>query len=138
MKVRCIKDHADSNNSSVWLVSWVNQTNLEITVGKEYTVLALENNGGKIFVQILCDLNDDYPLPFPIELFQISDNKVSKYWDCNFKVIQDIDELKPSDGKVISFKLWRDMGSSFYEGLLNESKIELTIFEDFKNKMLSE
>lgn len=138
MKVRCICDKISNNNSSSAIVEWSNNTDLEITVGKTYTVFAITKFFDVIFYYILGDESDKYPLSFPHYLFMIVDNKISKYWDTSLSIIEKPELIKIENGEVISFKEWAFKKDMFYENLLEENLNEVSLFFSYRDKMLCE
>lgn len=138
MKIRCINEFISSENSSQTLIDWVNNSELEITLGKIYTVLAISKYMDIIFYYIISDLSDFYPLAFPSNLFQIEDNHISQYWQTSLRQIDSLNQINIENGEVISFKEWVLNGDKFYENLLEESKEEVKIFDYYKNKILNE
>jgi hypothetical protein len=72
MKVSCVSDNISSENSPSSIVGWANNTELEITVGETYTVLAITKLFDVIFYYILSDASDEYPLSFPHYLFKVT------------------------------------------------------------------
>jgi hypothetical protein len=138
MNVRCICDTISNNNSSPAIVKWSNNSDLEITVGKTYTVFAITKFFDVIFYYILGDESDKYPLSFPHYLFLIEDNKTSKYWNTNLNMIDKPDLIKIENGEVISFKEWTYKKDMFYENLLEENQNEVSLFISYRDKILSE
>lgn len=138
MKVRCICDKITSSNSPSAIVEWSNNTDLEISLGKTYTVFAITKFFDVIFYYILGDESDKYPLSFPYYLFIVEDNKSSKYWDTPLSIIEMPEHIKIENGDVISFKEWKLKKDLFYENLLEENPIEVHQFFNFRDKMLNE
>lgn len=138
MKVKCLIETIDPMIHNKKLVEWTKSSELEITQGKIYTVLAISKYSDIFFYYIIGDESDNYPLAFPVDLFEVIDNRVSKYWDVHIEKIDSIDELELQNNDVISFKEWTLNKDSFYENLLEEEKHEMSVFDIYKDKMLFE
>ncbi|NER12847.1 hypothetical protein GWK08_05305 [Leptobacterium flavescens] len=139
MQVRCLIDRIDPKVHDEWLFKWANSNKqLEITKGKTYVVMAISKYSNNYFYYLLGDESSDYPLAFPKVLFEIVNNKISKYWDCNLEFVNSISELDIKDQDVCSFIEWKNLKDLFYENLLEEDKQTVKVFESYKNKMLLE
>ena len=139
MKVKCIVDRVNSKIHAKWLVDWANTLEqLELTIGKTYVVLAIAKYSGKLYCYIMGDESDDYPLAFPIEFFEIYDDKISKYWDSNLSSIKSFDKVNIEDHEVYSFTQWKTQKDLFYENILEEDKQTISIFNEYKDKMIAE
>ena len=138
MQIECINESVSSENSSQTLIEWANNSELEITLGKIYTVLAISKYMDIIFYYVLSDLSDYYPLAFPSNLFKITDSHISRYWDIPIKEIESPDKINIKNGEIISFKEWALKGDKFYENLLDEKREEVTTFNIYKNKIMNE
>ena len=105
--------------------------NKRLTVGKKYVVYALEFSDVPFIYIIEDDIFDECPFPFPMELFEIIDNRISKYFHLGeSKVNSQIGERYVS---VLSFKEWVSI-DDFWDKLSNiDPELEL-IFR--KNKEL--
>jgi hypothetical protein len=138
MKIRCISDNISEGNSPFSIIKWSNNSELEITIDKVYTVIGITKLYGIIFYYILSDETNDYPLAFPYYLFKIEENKVSKYWETSLSIIEEPELIKIENGQVISFKEWTLKKDLFYENLLEGDQEEVRIFNIYRDKMLSE
>jgi hypothetical protein len=138
MKVSCISNNISSKNSPPSIVEWANNTELEITVGETYTVLAITKLFGVIFYYILSDASDEYPLSFPCYLFKIENSKISKYWHTSLDKVEDLESIKIGNGDVISFIEWSSNKDMFYENLLEGNQNEVRLFSEYKHKILHE
>ena len=139
MKVKCIINKANPKIHGKWLVEWVNTLEqLELTVGKIYTVLAIAKYRGKLYCYVMGDESDNYPLAFPIEFFVIYDNRVSKHWDSDLTSLRDFKEINLKDHEVCSFAQWKIQKDLFYEKILEEDKQTISIFNEYKDKMEAE
>ena len=139
MKVKCIFDRIDSKIHEKWLIDWVNTSEqLELTIGKVYLVLAIAKYSGKFYYYIMGDESSTYPLAFPIVFFEIYDDKVSSYWDCNLNSIKSFEDLDLEDHEVCSFTKWKMEKDLFYEKILDENKKALLILNEYRTKMSME
>ena len=138
MKIRCNSVNISKENSPLSMIKWSNNSELEITVDKIYTVLAITKLFDIIFYYILSDESNEYPLAFPYYLFEIEENEVSKYWETSLSIIEEPDLIKIENGQVISFKEWTLKKDLFYENLLEGNQEEVRIFNNYRDKMLIE
>jgi hypothetical protein len=139
MKVECKIDRVNPNTLESWVSNWANtKEQLELTVGKVYTVLAIAKYSNNFFVYILGDESNDYPLAFPIQFFKIKDLSVSKFWDCDVQNIDSIESLNINNQETLSFKEWKNLGDKFYEKVLEEDKQAISLFNSYRDKMLIE
>jgi hypothetical protein len=138
MKVKCLTETINPGVHNKKLVEWAKKSELEITLGKTYTVIAISKYLDFIFYYILGDETDNYPLAFPSECFEIIDSSVSKFWNIDLVKIETLNELNIEEGQIISFKEWVLKQDEFYENLLEEKKSEIEIFNNYRNKMLVE
>ncbi len=138
MTIRCTCNYVSNENSPSPIVKWANNTELEISVGEIYTVLAITKLFDEIFYYILSDESDEYPLAFPYHLFELEDNRISKYWDAFTGEIENPNSINIANGDVISFKEWSLKKDLFYENLLEGNSNEVGLFFRYRNKMLSE
>lgn len=138
MKIRCNSDNISEENSPISIIKWSNNSELEITIDKIYTVLAITKFFDITFYYILSDESNEYPLAFPYYLFEIEESKVSKYWETSLSIIEEPERIKIENGQVISFKEWTLKKDLFYENLLEGNQEAVRIFNDYRDKMLSE
>ncbi|WP_309609114.1 hypothetical protein [Flavobacterium sp.] len=138
MKVKCLIENIDPVIHNKKLVEWSNNSELEITQGKIYTVIAISKYSDILFYNIIGDESGNYPLAFPVDLFEIIDNRVSKYWNVLIEKIGDITELELQNNDVISFNEWTLKKDCFYENLLEQEKHEISVFKNYKDKMFFE
>jgi len=138
MKVKCVADKVSIKKNNKALVDWANNSELEITIGKTYIVIAISKYLNFIFYYILGDESDLYPLAFPAELFLITESKISKYWETDLTKIEFIEDINIKNGDVVSFKEWKFKGDIFYENLMEEVPEFTLIFNNYRDKILSE
>ena len=94
MKIKCIAETIKPQNHNEKIVEWVKKSELEITKGKVYVVLAISKYLDTLFYYILGDESENYPLAFPSELFEIISNRISEYWDTDLEQIIALEDIK--------------------------------------------
>lgn len=142
MKVKCkihdLKIIKDSKFEGFYNLTTFELRNIGLTYGKLYTVLAVTNIEGAIWVYVMSDDGHDFPIPFPYIFFEIEDGSISNQWDYRSEMIEKFEDFDLGIGKVISFKPWKDKGSIFYEHILEEDRQTMLIFNEYKDKMMIE
>ena len=138
MKVVCISDSISSENSPQAIIDWVNDSELEITIAKVYTVFAISKYFDILFYYILGDESSEYPLAYPCYLFEICDSSISKFWETSYTITKPIDAIDIKNGDVISFRQWSLKGERFYENLLEGKSDEVHVFKKYRDNMLIE
>lgn len=139
MKVEYKIDRVDPDTLESWISNWANtKEQLELTIGKIYTVLAIAKYSNNFFFYILGDESNDYPLAFPIQLFKVKDLSISKFWDCDLQNISSIEDLSIKNQEILSFKEWKNQGDKFYEKVLEEDKQAVSLFNSYLDKVLIE
>src|SRR5438132_13847459 len=84
MRVRC-RTNREADLSTPWAVG-VSDGTFRLTAGKEYVVYALEWSAEGVPGYVLCyDGYWQYPLHYPAELFDITDQRPSRYWVVGFQ-----------------------------------------------------
>lgn len=136
MEILCTSDSISFENSPQSIIKWANNSELEITVGKIYTVFAISKYFDILFYYILSDESSEYPLAYPYYLFDICNSNVTKFWDTSYTKIQSIDAIDIKNGDVISFKEWSLKGEGFYENLLEGNSEEVRVFKKYRDVML--
>ena len=138
MKIKCLVDIVIPEIHDEKIVQWAKKSELEITIGKVYVVFAITKFFDIFFYYILGDERNIFPLAFPAELFEIIDNRISKYWDFDLPRVESLSQIKIENNDIISFKEWSVEKDSFYEKILEEHVREMEIFNFFKEKILME
>lgn len=127
MKIRCIANTGASlpENYLDPAVNRTKETVFRLTVGKEYVVYAIDEAEGNVWYYI-CDENFIYyPQKHCAPLFEIIDNRTSKYW--GFKLWE--------NGLLeIAFSHWLN-DSYFYEKLTDKEPTEVDLFTRIKALM---
>lgn len=139
MIVKCLIDRITKEKMDPRFYEWAKtEEQLEITVDKLYVVLAIAKYNDHYFYYLIGDERYDYPLAFPVELFEVSDNRISKFWDCSFSRFNSFDQFKIKNDEIVSFKNWSLQGGLFYERVLEDDKQALEIFFNYREKIMSE
>ena len=139
MKVKCKIDRISKRDNRKWLYEWANtEEELEITKDSVYTVLAISKYNNHYFYYILGDESKNYPLAFPIVLFEIIDHNISSFWEYDSEIFKNFDDLAISNHEVCSFKKWTMEKDHYYEKILEEDKKTLEHFSSIISLMLNE
>ncbi|MDI3322742.1 hypothetical protein [Pinibacter soli] len=137
MKIRCLVDVIDSTQR-LELRNWSNGSELELTKDKIYVVLAISKFEDIFYYYIIGDETANYPLPFPIELFEVIDDRISKYWDCKLNNLLSLNDLNLKNDGVVSFSEWTLEKNFFYEKILEGDSRTLKLFDFYVDKMTKE
>lgn len=135
MLVKCINDNF-SEIESQWVIEnfeAYSNINERLSKGETYVVYAIEFSKVPFVYIVEDDDFDFYPLQFPLELFEIIDNRLSKYFCYGNSKINlgkgNTDETVP----LLAFKEWVEI-KDFWEGLSNYNAEYEKIFK--RNKEL--
>jgi hypothetical protein len=130
MRIRCIATTGASLPESYIdpAKGYKKETEFPLTVGKDYTVYAIKEWQGSVWYYICDDNYMYYPMQNPAPLFEVVDNRMSKYW--RFK-------LYPNGLLKIAFEQWFS-DIFFYDKLTNQEEEEVLIFEKIKELMDAE
>jgi hypothetical protein len=127
MIVKCIRNKVDdtlANELGLPKGEGIRNYSDCLTIGKEYVVLALShfldsyNYANYPIINIKDDIHS-YLIPFPLFLFEVIDDRPSKYWHFNYDKERKVCEMAP-----ISFY------QEYYHDLLSDGYPELE--EDFR------
>ena len=130
MKIRCIANTGADLPESYFLphLDYKKETEFQLTLGKEYIVYALYEWEGKIWYYICDERYTYYPIHNPAPLFEVVDDRISKYW--RFK-------LAPNGLLTLAFEQWCSE-PYFYDKLTDQKEEEVLIFEKVKELMDAE
>jgi hypothetical protein len=130
MKVRCIANTGKflPDNYLDPARGYTKQIDLPLTVGKEYIVYAMREWQGKFWYYICDDSYSYYPIQTPAPLFEVVDNRVSRYWRLM---------VYPNGVLRIAFEEWF-ADPNFYDKLTDQEEAEVLIFEKVKELMDAE
>ena len=94
----------------------------ELQVGRTYNVVALQESDGGVWVMLDTVEDGDYPYPYPLEMFEVTDCALPAGWCVNF--------ARRSNGAFIqrvSFCEWATDGQ-FYERLVDGDEKAVGIY----------
>jgi hypothetical protein len=93
-----------------------------LTIGKEYVVYAFYEWEGQIWYYIADDHNMYYPMQNPAPLFEVVDDRLSKYWRFN---------LRQNGLLRVAFSQWFTV-PYFYDKLTDQEPAEVDLFKRIK------
>ncbi|MCC3530940.1 MAG: hypothetical protein JGK21_23570 [Microcoleus sp. PH2017_22_RUC_O_B] len=130
MRVRCIANTGKNlpENYIDPARGYTKKIELPLTVGKEYVVYAIRLWQGIVWYYICDDNYSYYPIQTPAPLFEVVDNRVSKYW--RFM-------LNPNGVLRFVFEQWLN-DPCFYDKLTDQEEAEVEIFDKVKELMDAE
>jgi hypothetical protein len=85
----------------------------DLAVGQEYAVQALEERDGGLWLYLHTVSVNDYPFPYPVEMFDVRDNTLPAEWSIRMET-----ERGNVVCKRITFSAWAD-DDHFYERLVD-------------------
>ncbi|UVK86559.1 hypothetical protein LOY52_16920 [Pseudomonas sp. B21-051] len=134
MKVRCKTNKIDNSftqDTATRLERYISisDSELDIKIGKEYTVYGIEFWDNCPWIYICADSYDEYPKPFALDFFEITEQKLSSYWVLNSK-----DTYNKKVKTQLVFCEWAD-DDSFYEKLIDEDEACVITFEKYRKAM---
>src|SRR4029078_11674893 len=130
MKIKCFsnkKEVVQEGNSSKKLNNRQNSIYDSLDVGMEYHVYGMINNHGKIFYYICDKMHNHFPIAKPAYLFEILDNRLSRYWI--FGIIEGFEKYP-----VWIFPEWINE-PYFQDNLTDGEDREVQIFIAYKERM---
>lgn len=127
MKVRCIANTGTDIPESYFLphLGYKKEMEFNLVVGKEYVVYALYEWQGKVWYYICDERYTYYPIHNPAPLFEVVDNRLSKYWTV---------EIAANGLLTLAFEQWF-AEPDFYEKLTAQKEKEVLIFDKVKYLM---
>ena len=130
MIIRCIANTGEDlpENYIDPARGYTKKIELPLTVGKEYVVYAIRSWQGIVWYYICDDNYSYYPIQTPAPLFEVVDNRVSKYW--RFM-------LNPNGVLRFVFEQWFT-DPYFYDKLTDQEEAEVEIFDKVKELMDAE
>lgn len=131
MKVRCEYNNIfdlDDKSTVERLKKYIRLSDgqLNIEKNKEYFVYGIIFRDNAPWYYLCLDMDDEYPTPYPSDLFSVTDGRLSPCWRLSVII--------HSDGSVMSsiiFKEW-SKDSSFYERLVDGDPKAIEIFEKYR------
>ncbi|NEQ41548.1 MAG: hypothetical protein F6K40_37285 [Okeania sp. SIO3I5] len=124
MKIRCI------GNTGAFLPEnyldqkrgYTKELKLPLTIGKEYVVYAIYERQQQVWYYIADDNFMYYPMRTPAPLFEVVDNRISKYWRF---------DLRPNGLLRLAVLRWLN-DPHFYEKLTDQEAAEVDLFKRIK------
>lgn len=110
---------------------------LSLTVGRHYVVYAIQMDSVFPKLFIADDVFSYYPKPYYLPLFDVVDERFSRFWRppakyLTWKALNQNDEI----GKqLIAFKEWVWKGDLFFERLFDGMPQEIELFSKYKKAM---
>jgi len=138
MKVKCIANTKEVLSQALLEIkpSIASYSDFSIKIEKEYLVYALEIFDGYVFY-FICDeersCNSPCPFwnPYPAELFEISDGRLSQYW-----IYNNYQDEDPTYNKIIiAVPEWAKNPISFYSKFIDRNQKEVNYFKKYKKQM---
>lgn len=137
MKVKCLFNNAiDERLPKAIIEHYVKNNedpNFDLIVGKEYTVYALTVNFNYPWYYIYDEWDRGYPLWHPAPLFEVTDNRLSRYW--LFSVL--FDQERRCD-TLLAYPEWAKDPYNYYSALVDGEKWAEEIFQRYKQLMDNE
>ncbi|MEG3917771.1 hypothetical protein QUA07_01330 [Microcoleus sp. T3_A4] len=130
MKIRCIANTGESLPEKYIDPprGYTRKVELPLTINKEYVVYGIRSWQGIVWYYICDDNYSYYPIQTPAPLFEVVDNRVSKYWQFM---------LDPNGVLRFAFEQWFT-DPYFYDKLTDQEEAEVEIFEKVKELMDAE
>ncbi|MEN5242708.1 MULTISPECIES: hypothetical protein [Pseudomonas] len=137
MKVKCITNRIDERftlDTAARLKRYISvgDSELDIEIGKEYIVYGIELWDNYPWVYICSESYDEYPKPFALDFFEITERKISSHW-----VLKSQHTYNNKIKTQLVFCEWAD-DDSFYEKLVNEDEKCIEAFESYRKIMNAE
>jgi len=127
MKIRCIANTGASlpENYLDPYGDFTKDMEFALTIGKEYVVYAFYERQGQVWYYIADDHYMYYPMQNPAPLFEVVDDRLSKYW--RFK-------LWENNLLEVAFPQWFT-DYYFYDKLTDQEPAEVNLFKRIKAVM---
>lgn len=100
---------------------------IDLDINKEYLIFGVLVRDGFLWLYVRDDESDEYPLPYPIEVFSITDSRLSKYWVFS-------SPSRKGEYPLLVFKEWAD-DPDFYEKLVNGDDTSVRCFSKYTELM---
>ena len=142
MLIKCIQNNInkiqnDENFSTVLKNSYRTEDGaLYLTVGKNYIVYAISfGSEGYPWVYIYDDIVESgglwHPRVYPLPLFKIQDNRLSKYWSFGFHETLFKNKVGKDLFSILAFDEWTT-DRLFFEKLVDGDSEEVEVFQKYK------
>ncbi|RNA63017.1 hypothetical protein D1631_14290 [Chryseobacterium nematophagum] len=135
MRVRFIK--IKNPEKIKYKINWqIPYDRFPLTIDQEYTVYAIEyTEESRVNFFILDESGNTYPQNYPSEFFQITDSKMSKYWE-GFTGKENY-PTEPLFPNLITFKEWKN-NKYFEEEMMDNIGNANIIFKKYQNLINNE
>ncbi|WP_299371609.1 hypothetical protein [uncultured Kiloniella sp.] len=102
---------------------------LNIEKSKEYCVYGIIFRDNSPWFYLCLDEDDEYPTPYPAELFSIVDGHQSSFWRLSY--------ISYPNGEVTSLLVFEEWSKdiSFYERLLDDDPKAIKVFRKYRSLM---
>ena len=102
---------------------------VDLVVGREYTVYGIIFMDNSPWYYLCAEEDDNYPVPFAAEFFEVFDDRLSSYW----KLLV----YKQSFGEMLSLLLFDEWAKDyyFYEHLLDGYPENIKLFLKYRRLM---
>ena len=126
MKIKCIENNfLRLNDKSVVKkikkYFYLSDGNVNLIINKKYIVYGIMFRENHPWFYICIDDEDEYPTAYPMDLFEIIDDKLSEYW-----------RLSIRESSFV-FEEWAN-DSTFYERLVDGDPVAIKQFVDYRTK----
>ncbi|MFJ2485637.1 hypothetical protein [Pseudomonas sp. NPDC087639] len=105
---------------------------LDLEIGKEYVVYGIEFWDNCPWIYICTESYDEYPKPFALDFFEITDSKLSAHWTLKSK-----ETYNNKNKTQLVFPEWA-ADDSFYEKLVDDNEFCIATFDKYRKIMNSE
>ncbi|EPM47668.1 hypothetical protein A249_39375 [Pseudomonas syringae pv. actinidiae ICMP 18804] len=102
---------------------------IDIDLGSEYVVYGIEFWENSPWYYLCVGIDDEYPKPYAADLFFVSENKLSTYWQLGFCT-----NYNGSQVASLVFGEWA-ADRRFYERLIDGEEVEVELFKKYKSLM---
>jgi hypothetical protein len=134
MRVRCVTNdlralHKQSVEARLRRSIHLDGTLDDLTIGSVYSVIAVHESDGGIWVMLHTVDESDYPYPYPVEMFDVIDGSLPAGWCIRF--------ADRPDGAFItriSFREWAT-DDRFYERLLDGDEATVAVYRRERGKL---
>jgi hypothetical protein len=105
-----------------------------VNIGQEYTVYGVLFKKNYPWYYIMCEASEQFPIAFPKDLFEVIDDRLSRYWRMGATKLNQIGNEKHQYETRLVIKEWSD-NPYFYEFLVDADDEEQRMFNKYKKLM---
>lgn len=106
---------------------------VDLEIGRSYTVYGIIFWDSSPWYYLCAEKDDEYPVPFACEFFEVIDDRLSSYWKLSVDN-RCPERILPS----LLFPEWAQDNPSFYERLLDDDPDTITTFMKYRQLMDAE